>query len=68
MHLKIIPIGTSKGIRIPKSLLDKYGFTHEIEIEETSAGLLIKSAKKPRAGWEAAFKKAIEKNGEDYSI
>lgn len=68
MRIKIVPVGTSKGIRIPKYLLDKYELTHEIELEDTGAGLLIKPLKKPRTGWENAFKKAIEKQGEDYSI
>ena len=34
MQAKIVPIGTSKGIRIPKYLLDKYGFTGSVEMNE----------------------------------
>jgi antitoxin MazE len=51
MHAKIIPIGTSRGIRIPKYLLDKYQLNTEVSIEETSVGILIKPIKKARTGW-----------------
>lgn len=57
MHVKIIAIGTSKGVRIPKYLLDKYHFQNEADIEDTGSGILIKSAKKARANWKDAFEK-----------
>ena len=57
MHIKVISIGTSKGIRIPKYLLDKYEFINEVDAEDTGHGILLKSTKKPRAGWKAAFEK-----------
>ena len=57
MHAQIIPIGTSKGVRIPKYLLDKYHFDNIVDIDDTGSGLLIKAVKKPREGWEEAFKK-----------
>lgn len=59
MHAKIIAIGTSKGIRIPKYLIDKYGFKDEIDLEDTGSGILLK-LKNPRAGWKEAFEKAAD--------
>lgn len=64
MYIKIIAIGTSKGIRLPKYLLDKYQLTDEVEVEDTGSGLMLKPAKTPRAGWQEAFKKVAEKSGE----
>lgn len=60
MHVKIIQIGTSKGIRLPKYLIDKYGLTNEIDMIDTGSGILIKQAKKPRDGWKKAFEKSAD--------
>lgn len=57
MQTKIIPIGTSKGIRIPKYLLDKYGLEGEVDVEDTGHGILIKPAHTARSGWADAFEK-----------
>lgn len=59
MNSKIVPIGTSKGIRIPKYLIDKYHFSGEVSIEETEKGILIKPLKKTRDGWKKAFLKIV---------
>ena len=61
MSCKIIPIGTSKGIRIPKYLLEKYGFSDKVCLIDTDNGLLITPFKEPRAGWKDAFEKAMAK-------
>ena len=40
--VKLILIGNSKGIRIPKILLEKYGFVDTLVLEETDQGLLLR--------------------------
>lgn len=57
MKAKVIAIGTSKGIRIPKYLLQKYGIEDLVEMEDTGEGIIIHPVRKTRAGWEEAFKK-----------
>jgi antitoxin MazE len=54
---RIIKIGNSQGIRIPKLLLQQLGLGEEVEVEvEAQAGqLVIRPARSPRADWEAAF-------------
>jgi antitoxin MazE len=39
--IKLVPIGNSKGIRIPKALIQKYGFDGSLLLEETDKGLLL---------------------------
>ena len=51
METKLIKIGNSFGIRIPKSLILQYELSGDIEIAPTTEGILIKSKKKARAGW-----------------
>ena len=64
MDLSIIAIGNSKGIRLPKTLLEKYNITDKVELILEKGFIIIKPKKEPRTGWEKAFKKMHE-NGED---
>lgn len=55
--IKLIAIGNSKGVRIPKTLLRKYGFADSLLLEETETGLLLKSKKEDsRISWEETYK------------
>ena len=56
MKTRIIRIGNSRGIRIPKPLLEQSGLCGEVEISVQNGSLVIYSARKPRAGWSAAFR------------
>lgn len=56
MTTKIIQIGNSKGIRIPKALLEHLGHSEEVFIEAKADKLIIRAAKQPRAGWDSAFR------------
>jgi antitoxin MazE len=53
---KIVPIGNSKGIRIPKVLLQKYGLKHTLLIEETDKGLLLRNKEESKLSWIETFK------------
>ena len=55
MITRIVRIGNSHGIRIPKPLLEQTGLSGEVEISVQDNALVIKSTKKPRAGWAEAF-------------
>jgi len=65
-ELKIVKIGNSKGIRIPKSILQKYGFTDSIQIEEKENGILLHNSKTSKLNWEDTFK-AMKSEKEDWS-
>jgi antitoxin MazE len=56
MKTNLIQIGNSKGIRIPKSLIEQYQLSGEIELIPSKDGLLITASSKPRDGWEEIFK------------
>ena len=59
MKTNLIQIGNSKGIRIPKSLIEQFNLTEGIELIPSAQGLLIASTVKPRKSWEDSFKKAV---------
>jgi antitoxin MazE len=57
MKVNIVSIGNSKGIRIPKSILDQCDFNREAELEVQNNKLVIKPVRrKAREGWDKAFK------------
>ncbi len=65
-ELKLVKIGNSKGIRIPKSILQKYGFTDSIQIEEKENGIMLHCSKVSKLSWEDTYK-AMRSENEDWS-
>jgi antitoxin MazE len=55
MKTRIIKIGNSQGIRIPKVFLDQSGLGEEVELEVQERQIVIRSAERARQGWEEAF-------------
>jgi antitoxin MazE len=53
---KLVPIGNSKGVRIPKALLQKYGLKNSILMEETDRGLLLRNKEESKLSWEDTYK------------
>lgn len=64
MEVSVIKIGNSKGIRLSKTVLDKYNIQDTVEIILEKGQIVIKPLSRPRKGWEKAFKKMAE-NGDD---
>jgi antitoxin MazE len=64
MKSRIVQIGNSRGIRLPKVLLDEAQLADEVELEAEPGRIVIRSGKQPRAGWAAAARKMRER-GED---
>lgn len=55
MRVDVVPIGNSKGIRLPKSIIEQCGFQKTVDIEVVDHKLVIKSSPYVREGWEEAF-------------
>jgi antitoxin MazE len=56
MKSSIVPIGKSQGLRIPKPLLGQAGLRGEVEILVCSDSLNLRPVRRPREGWDAAFR------------
>src|SRR3972149_3415846 len=57
LELKVVPIGNSRGVRLPKAVLDKYAIRDAVVVEEREDGLLLRSKKKDkRPSWDETFK------------
>ncbi len=67
MDISIVPIGNSKGIRLSKTLLEKYNIKDKVELILEKGYIILKPKAEPRKSWEKAFKKMHE-NGDDKSL
>ena len=64
MKARIVKIGNSRGVRLPKALLEQSGLGEEVELRVQPGAILIQSASQPRAGWsDAAHRLATEELG-----
>ncbi len=64
MVVSVITIGNSKGIRLTKTVLEKYNITDTLELILEKGYMILKPKQEPRKGWEKSFKKMHE-NGDD---
>jgi antitoxin MazE len=64
MELSVINIGNSKGIRLSKTILEKYNIHDKIEVILEKGFIVLKPKTEPRKDWEKAFQKMHE-NGDD---
>jgi antitoxin MazE len=55
MRSKIVQIGNSRGIRIPKALLEHAHLRDDVDLDVEDGALVVRCADSPRAGWDAAF-------------
>ena len=68
MRARIIKIGNSKGLRIPKPILDQTGILDDVEIEVEENQIIIRPVKRAREGWDTAFKMMGEMGDDELII
>ncbi|MCX6614940.1 MAG: AbrB/MazE/SpoVT family DNA-binding domain-containing protein [Acidobacteria bacterium] len=61
---RIVRIGNSRGIRIPKALLDQAQLPEEVELHAERGRLVVKASRGPRFGWTDAAR-VMHARGED---
>jgi antitoxin MazE len=54
MKTRLIQIGNSRGIRLPKSIIEQAGLTDEIELRIQDGAIVIARVDRPRVGWAEA--------------
>lgn len=62
MKSRIVQIGNSRGIRLPKVLIEEAQLEEEVELTAEPGRIVIRRACRPRAGWAAAARKMRERN------
>jgi len=51
---RIVRIGNSRGIRVPRALLEQAQLPEEVELQAQPGRIIVRAAKRPRAGWAEA--------------
>ncbi len=62
MNIKIVQIGNSKGIRIPKSVLEDCNIGDSVQLSVEEGRIILNPTKKPREGWSESFKMMHQKD------
>lgn len=65
MEIELVRIGNSRGIRIPKPLIEQCGLGDTVELYVEADRLVITPRRRPRQGWEEAFANARPTAGEE---
>ena len=61
MKTRIVRVGNSRGVRLPKLLLEESGLADEVEIRAEPGRIVIESALVRRAGWAEAARAMAER-------
>lgn len=65
MQLNVVRIGNSRGIRIPKAILEQCQIGDQVDLEVEDGRIILEPKNKtPREGWGKAFK-AMASNEDD---
>lgn len=64
MKTRLVQIGNSRGIRLPKPLIEETGLGDEVELSVQQGSIVISPIKSLRAGWAEAAQ-TLRQRGED---
>ncbi len=62
MRTRLIRIGNSRGVRLPKPLIEEAGLSDEVEVRARHGSILILPAAGPRSGWAKAAQQLRERD------
>lgn len=54
MKAQLVRIGNSRGVRLPKAVIDQADLEDVVELEVEDGRVIISASRSPRAGWERA--------------
>ena len=58
---RIVRIGNSRGIRVPRALLEQADLPEDVELQAQPGRLIVRAARRPRAGWARAAQEMRER-------
>ena len=69
MRINIVQIGDSRGIRIPKAILDRCGIEQEVGLDVRGGSIILEPVgRTPRFGWDEAFHRMAERHDDQLLI
>lgn len=69
-EVKLIRIGNSQGIRLPKALLEKYGWSGRLVLEELAEGVVLRGKDTRTLSWEDTYREmaAASEDWSDFDV
>ena len=64
MKTRLVQIGNSRGVRLPKLVIEEAGLNNEVELQVQEGAVIIRPLRAPRSGWEDAAQ-SLRKNSGD---
>jgi len=64
MKAQLVKIGNSRGVRIPKPLIEECQLTDEVELKVDNHKIIISAVQTTRMGWDEAFQR-MHQNADD---
>lgn len=64
---KLIQIGNSQGLRLPKTMISRYGLGETVVIEEQPNGILIHAKETEKLSWEDTYKAMAKEESDEWS-
>lgn len=58
MKTELVRIGNSRGIRIPKPIIEQCGLGETVEVRVENDCLIVSPERRPRQGWSDAFRRS----------
>jgi antitoxin MazE len=62
---RIVRVGNSRGVRLPKVLLEQARLAEEVELRAEPGRIIIRAARPPRAGWAEAARRMRERHDDE---
>ncbi len=64
MKTRLVRIGNSRGVRLPKAIIGEAGLTEEVELVVRDGAVVIARTTSARSGWADAAKQMRERDGD----
>ena len=68
MKVKLIQIGNSKGIRLNKTIIEKYNLKEKVNLILEKGQIIITPIESPRKNWDKAFQTMAEQGDDSLLI
>jgi len=59
MQVKLVKIGNSYGVRLPKAVIDACEFSSDLDLTVKGKSVVLSAEKQPRQGWQEAIQDEI---------
>ncbi|MGE0726206.1 MAG: AbrB/MazE/SpoVT family DNA-binding domain-containing protein [Alphaproteobacteria bacterium] len=68
MRARLVRIGRSRAVRLPKAMIDQCGLGDEVEVNVDRGTVVISPVRRPREGWDTAFAAANRRSKDPVAL